>query len=206
MSAEKRFLDSAYEVEGAEETRALYQEWAKTYDDEVRANGYASPARAAAAFAECVSDKTKPLLDLGCGTGLSGEAFSEAGFTTIDGTDFSEEMLAVAAAKGVYRQLLRGDLNNPIPGKPGEYSNIAAVGVFSPGHAPPELVARVVELLGTCGCFVFSLNDHALEDGAYEAEVRRLEADGKIDTVFSEYGDHLPGHGIKSKIYVVRKR
>ena len=75
MSGEhKGYLDSAYAVEDAESTRNLYQDWAATYEQEVRANGYVTPTRCAHALANLAADKRAPLLDLGCGTGLSGEA------------------------------------------------------------------------------------------------------------------------------------
>lgn len=206
MASDKRFLDDVYGLDSAERTRALYEDWAGSYDEEVGRNGYASPDRAAAALAASAADPEAPLLDLGCGTGLSGEAFARAGFTTIDGTDFSGEMLSLAHAKGVYRRLVRGDLEAPIPFSRGEYANVAAVGVFSPGHAPAEMIARVVDLLDPGGCFVFSLNDHALEDASFMAQVRSLEDDGKVETVFSEYGEHLPGRGLGAVIHVIRRR
>ncbi|MDH3453013.1 MAG: methyltransferase domain-containing protein, partial [Gammaproteobacteria bacterium] len=91
-------------------------------------NGYVTPGRCAQALADLAPDKSAPLLDLGCGTGLSGEALRAAGFATLDGTDFSEEMLTLARAKpGLYRNLILGDLNNPLPGAPGDYANVAAV-------------------------------------------------------------------------------
>ena len=43
-----------------------------------------------------ISDKDKIIADIGCGTGLSGEAFISEGFYNIDGTDFSNEMLEIA--------------------------------------------------------------------------------------------------------------
>ncbi len=205
---EKRpgFLVHAYDLEDAESTRAFYDDWARSYDEEIRDNGYATPRRCAEALASVARDKTLPLLDLGCGTGLSGEAFREAGFTIIDGTDFSNEMLARAAArKDVYRHLAVGDLNNPLPGEPGDHVYIAAVGVFSPSHAPPSLMKDVVGKLPRDGCFVFSLNDHALDDPGYEREVERLEAGGDVEVVFREYGDHLPGKGIKALVCVLRR-
>jgi predicted TPR repeat methyltransferase len=205
MGKEEGFLDRAYEVEDAEGTRALYDAWARSYDAELRANRYASPARTAAAMAEAVADKAAPLLDLGCGTGLSGEAFYEAGFDTVDGTDFSQPMLDVAAAKGVYRKLYKGDLNHPIPAQPGDYDNIAAVGVLNPGHAPGELIDTVVARLPRGGCFGFSLNDHALEDPDYEDRIKALVEAGQVEVVSDAYGDHLPGIGLKAKIYVLRK-
>lgn len=203
--APKDYLDSAYAVEDAESTRNLYKDWAATYDDEVRANGYVTPTRCARALADLAGDKRAPLLDLGCGTGLSGEAFKAAGFETVDGTDFSQEMLACARAKGVYRNLIPGDLHNPLPASPGDYAHIAAVGVFSPSHAPAEMIDQVMALLPPAGCFVFSLNDHALRDPSYEERIGALTEAATADVAFREYGDHLPARGIQAVVCVLRK-
>ena len=200
------FLDRAYGLEDPENTKGFYKEWAATYEAETRANGYVTPSRCAVALAKLATDKSAPLLDLGCGTGLSGEAFSDIGFTTIDGSDFSEEMLAYARTKqGVYRTLILGDLNNPLPGAPGDYANIAAVGVFSPGHAPPEMIDEVMSKLPAGGCFVFSLNDHTLEIPGYQQHIDRLVESGEAEVTFREYGDHMPKREIKAMVVVLRR-
>ncbi len=204
--AKKAFLDGAYETADGAATEALYRDWAASYEEEIRANGYATPERCAAALAAAIWDRSLPVLDLGCGTGLSGDALKAAGFTTIDGTDFSAEMLAVARRKpGLYRELLQGDLTRPLPGRPGAYHGAAAVGVFSPGHAPPAMIAQVIDHLAGGGCFVFSLNDHARRDPAYEAEIEALVAAGRAELVFSENGPHLPGRGLEALVCVLRK-
>ena len=199
MSGSGGFLQNAYGLDGSAKTQDYYRRWADTYEAEMRDNGYATPTRTAAAMAAHVSDTSAPFLDLGCGTGLSGEALRAAGFKTIDGSDFSAEMLELAAGKNVYRKLTRGDLNDPIPAKAGDYDNIAAIGVFSPGHAPPQIIAEVIGLLPGKGCFGFSLNDHALEDDGYENTIEQLASDGVVAVAFCEYGDHLPGHWSESK-------
>lgn len=200
------FLDRAYAVEDPAATKELYADWAASYDAELRANGYVTPKRCAAALASQADDPGGALLDIGCGTGLSGAAFRDAGFEVIDGTDFSPEMLAEARRKrGVYRDLVLGDLNRPIPAAPGEYAYMAAVGVFSPGHAPASLIERVVTLLPPAGCFVFSLNDHALEDPSYEASIRSLTDDGMAELAFREYGEHVPGLNLRADVCVLRR-
>ncbi len=204
--ADEGFLQRAYDLDGGEATQALYSDWAATYEAEVRANGYVTPSRCAAALAAHAADLAAPLLDLGCGTGLSGEAFRAAGFTTIDGTDFSDAMLAHARTKpGVYRRLTRGDLTRPIPAEPGDYANMAAVGVFSPSHAPAAMLGTAVGLLPPGGCFVFSLNDHALEDASYRQTIDRLATEGTVHPVFDDYGDHLPGIDLKAAVIVLRR-
>lgn len=205
MTKKHGILGSAYNASTLADVGKLYEDWAATYDAELSANGYASPTRTAAAMASHVTDKSAPLLDIGCGTGLSGAALQDAGFTSLDGTDFSPEMLALARQKAIYHQLVQGSIELPVPAKVGEYANMAAIGVFSPGHAPANMINDVMALLPPGGCFGFSLNDHALEDSSYKDTIARLVAANKATTIFEEYGDHLPGIGLNSLIFVLRK-
>lgn len=206
MRVKKRFLDRVYETDGSDEVRALYATWSESYDAEVAESGYATPRRCAQALARCVQDRAAPVLDIGCGTGLSGVAFRAVGLSTIDGSDFSAEMLAEARAKGIYRDLIRADLNDPLPFAAGDYAHAAAVGVFSPDHAPPETIDAVMNLLPPGGCFVFSLNDHALQDRGYHVRLREWTDCGSALVEVKEYGPHLPKIGLKAMVYVLRKR
>lgn len=202
----RRFLSSAYELRSAEDARRHYDEWAASYDDELAEQRYATPARSAAALAAFAPDLSAPVLDVGCGTGLSGLALAEAGFTAIDGTDLSPEMLERAKALGVYRNLFLGDLNEPLPVAPGAYAAMVAVGVINPGHAPPETVDAVLEHLHPGGLFVFSLNDHALAEPGFGAKVDEVIARSVAECPFREHGPHLPGIGLEATVFVLRKR
>lgn len=200
----RRFLDSAYDLPDRRATAGFYADWAASYDAEIAENGYATPARCAEALAVHGADPAAPVLDIGCGTGLSGLALRAAGFQAVDGTDFSAEMLAGAERRGVYRRLFQGDLAESLPA-PGAYANAVAVGVINPGHAPPETLDAVLAILPAGGLFVFSLNDHALADPSFPERVERLVADGAAELVSSEHGPHLPGIGLGATVYVLRK-
>lgn len=207
MAKEPRsFLSSAYALGSADEARRHYDEWAASYDDELAANRYATPARCAGALAGLAPDLSAPVLDIGCGTGLSGLALREAGFDTVDGTDLSPEMLERARTLGVYRDLFPGDLTEPLPVATGAYAAMAAVGVINPGHAPPGTVDAVLERLPPGGLFVFSLNDHALAEPGFGAKVDEVIARGAAECPFREHGPHLPGIGLEATVYVLRKR
>lgn len=52
------------------------------------------------------------VLDLACGTGRIGAWLRAQGIETLDGVDFTPEMLARAAARGVYRDLHHGDIRD----------------------------------------------------------------------------------------------
>lgn len=202
-----KFLSSAYALHSVDDARRHYDDWAASYDADVSENEYVTPARCAAALARFVPDLGAPVLDIGCGTGLSGRALREAGFSTIDGTDLSPEMLERAKALGgVYRSLFPGDLTEPLPVAAGAYAHMAAVGVINPGHAPPETVDAVLALLPTAGCFVFSLNDLALAEAGFPAKIDEVAAGGTADCVFRAHGPHLPGIGLEATVFVLRKR
>ncbi len=201
----QKMLSNAHALKGAKDTKDYYDAWAETYEDEVAENGYVSPERCAAALAEFVGDKDAPLLDVGCGTGVSGNALKSAGFTRLDGCDFSAEMLERAKSKGIYQELTNTDLEDPFPFEPGAYSNIAAIGVLNPGHAPATTLDEIMNLLPTGGHFVFSLNDSALADFSYEARLNEHIDCGSASLLFREYGPHLPGIGMQSNVYVLQK-
>jgi predicted TPR repeat methyltransferase len=50
------------------------------------------------------------ILDLGCGTGLVGQALYDKGFTNIVGMDISHNMMAIAAEKNIYKEFVEIDL------------------------------------------------------------------------------------------------
>lgn len=207
MSEEQEFLSKLYEIDTVEDTRRHYNEWAASYDAEITKNGYATPARCAAALAEFALDKSAPILDIGCGTGISGLALRSVGFTHIDGSDLSDEMLNVARAKeSVYHELWKTDLDDPFPFETGTYTNFSAMGVISSGHAEAPIIDAILAVMPVGGLFVFSLSDHALEDPTFEARVAENIDTGAAQLLFKEHGDHLPGIGMGTNVYVLRKK
>lgn len=201
----QQFLNSAYDLENSDATRNLYRDWAESYEEEIIENGYASPVRTAEALVKCNAPLNVPLLDIGCGTGLSGVILQSAGFMELHGSDFSPEMLAKAKAKGIYTRLHQADLNDPFEFVTEPFAVITAIGVFAPGHAPPETIATIVDLLTVGGLFGFSMNDHTLENPGYMLEINRLIGERKVRVRWQEYGDHLPGIGLNSMIMVLER-
>lgn len=198
------FLDKVYGPMDEGQTRDFYDTWADQYEADVAAAGYATPSRAAKALASALPDKSLPILDFGCGTGLSGAAFRAAGFTAVDGMDPSAEMLAVAAAKDIYRNLTQIE---PGAALPTGYAAIAAVGVIGCGAAPVSVFDDVMAALSPGGLFVLSYNDHALAVPEYTAKLDSYTDTGAATLVSEDYGPHLPAHdgNTMSKVFVLRK-
>ncbi len=200
-----KYLKDAFGLDTPEATRAHYQKWAGTYDAEVAAHGYATPGRVAQALWSKMPEPKTPVLDYGCGTGLSGESLHAAGFRILDGVDPSPKMLEGAATKGVYRHLSTFDLADPNPLEQGAYKAIAAIGVISVGAAPPETFDLLMNALPKGGLLAFSFNDHTLEEQAYTCRLNDWLDMGAARLLFREYGPHLPGMDLKSDVYIVEK-
>lgn len=196
------FLNKAYGARDAVSTRQLYDDWSASYEAELGGNGYVTPKRCAEALAKYSTTPSAPILDFGCGTGLSGLALKHAGFETIDGVDLSADMLAQAKEKNIYRSLKQIEAGAEIDRG---YAAIAAIGVIGAGAAPISTFNILMRGLTKGGLLVLSFNDHALEDPANEACLNEWLDCGAASLLMREYGDHIPGINLKCNVYVIEK-
>ncbi|MCL6281951.1 class I SAM-dependent methyltransferase [Ruegeria sp. 2012CJ41-6] len=200
-----KFLDKTYGLSTTEETRDHYDQWAASYDAEVGENGYVTPGRVADALWGVLPETQAPILDFGCGTGLSGLALRRAGFEVIDGMDPSPEMLEGARTKSAYRALKLLDVEDRAPIASGSYKAIAAIGVLGTGAAPPETFDLLVHALGRGGLLAFSYNDHTLADRNFTGKLNEWLDCGAARLLFREYGPHLTGMDMGADVYVLEK-
>ncbi|WP_282118463.1 class I SAM-dependent DNA methyltransferase [Ruegeria atlantica] len=200
-----KYLKDAYGLDTPEATRTHYQKWASSYDAEVGSHGYATPGRVAEALWSQMPEPQTPVLDYGCGTGLSGKALHDTGFQVIDGVDPTPKMLEGATAKEVYRNLTTFEITDPEPLEQDAYKAITAIGVIGTGAAPPETFDLLMKALPKGGFLAFSFNDHTLDDPSFTTRLNDWLDMGAARLLFREYGPHLPGMDLKSDVYVVEK-
>lgn len=96
----------------AEYTEALFDGYAPDFDRHlVKALKYEVPARLADLLRRTIGGDAvfERAIDLGCGTGLSGEAFRPFA-RYLAGVDLSGEMIKRAREKGIYEDLMQGDV------------------------------------------------------------------------------------------------
>lgn len=198
------FLSSAYDVSSVAGTLRMYEQWAETYDDELKDNGYQQPVRCAEAL-KAIMPEAANVLDVGCGTGLSGLALQAAGYGDIDGCDFSPAMLEKAKATGAYNQLFEADLNKPpLDVANHTYDAAAVVGVFSMQHVKVEAMDDLVRTVKPGGAMVIGLNDKFYRMGDLCAKLDALSAVGRVSQLGHEHGDHIPEIGLTGWVITLR--
>ncbi|MEM8798353.1 MAG: class I SAM-dependent methyltransferase [Pseudomonadota bacterium] len=202
---DESFLEKAYQATDPDETKPLYDTWADTYDEELADAGYAQPERCAKAL-KTLMPRDGRILDIGCGTGLSGLALKQAGYSQIDGCDFSPGMLEKAADLNVYGRLFEADLNKPpLDVEDATYDAITAVGVFSMLHIDVSALDEFLRAVKPKAPIVIGLNDKYYQMGHLTAKLDALSALGRLSQLGHEHGEHLPGTGMTGWVIKLRK-
>ena len=117
----------------ADYVRALFDRYAPRFDADLEGRlGYRTPTLLAALVERSGTAPAKALrvLDLGCGTGLSGLALAPFA-ARLDGLDLSPRMLEEAARRGLYAALHEADLESFLPAHPGGWDLVAAADVLN---------------------------------------------------------------------------
>lgn len=168
--------DAAYALRTPDDSRELYARWASTYDSSfVEDTSYILHAQVAEIFAGHAEEDDVPVLDVGVGTGLVGEALAVHGSWPIDGIDISPEMLAKAREKGVYSQLTEVDLSEPLPRRLRNYGAIVSSGTFTLGHLGPQALLPLLDVARPGALFVLSINAEHFEAADFAEAFQSME-------------------------------
>lgn len=200
-------LERAYSLNGPDDVRELYDEWARTYDDELTGEeqGYVAPGFAADTVSAAAGVDGE-ILDAGCGTGLTGVELHRRGATRIDGLDLSDGMLDRARATGAYRDLATADLTQPIEVDDDRYDVVVCVGTLTHAHVGPEVLAEFARITRPAGFVVATVLADVWESGGYRAEVDRLAAGEVVEAVSTEVTPYRAGQGVDCRMVVLRVR
>ncbi|MDN5786214.1 class I SAM-dependent methyltransferase [Pseudorhodobacter sp.] len=170
-------LDKAYALHTPDDNRALYADWAESYDADFAARmAYRLPALVAAAYRG-----GGPVLDVGAGTGLLGQALAARGVGPVDGLDISPQMLAKARAKGVYRDLMLADVTTALELPFAAYRGVVSSGTFTHGHVGPAAIRALLAVAAPGAQFALSVNKVVYAAEGFAAMLSELA--GRIDDV-----------------------
>lgn len=173
------WLDDVYQTGGdRNKLDTLYDDWARSYDQDIWASGNPYIALMAGMVGRYVPDTAARILDGGCGTGNMAHLLGILGYTNITGIDASDGMLAAAGSKGCYTELHQMLLGAEIDLPAESFDAITAAGVLTHGHAPPDALDGLLKIARPGAPIIFSISKVAVEDGGFGEKMQSLEKSG----------------------------
>jgi len=164
------------------------------YDEALQEWGYVGPQTAAALALNYVPTSSR-ILDAACGSGLTGTALRQLGYTRIEGIDISEQSLRLAEATGAYARTAQVDMQgSPLPYGDDTFDAVTFIGALT-YFETPEILREFCRIVRSGGHIVFSHRDDLMRDQQYEEHLAALERDGLWRPTFrTEAMPHLSQH------------
>ncbi len=195
-----RFLLAGLTGERVEATPAgfvteLFDSYAERFEDHLLTDlDYRVPDELAALVREAGHrpERTWHVLDLGCGTGLSGVAFRDHARVLV-GSDLSTRMIEVAAKRAVYDELHAEDLLVTLGRADASVDLIVAADVLVYVGALEALFVACAAALRSGGWFTFSTESHDGEGVKLLPTLRYAHADAYIRELAGRAGFAIAG-------------
>jgi len=169
------FVDAAYHLEDEASMVEFYRQWAEDYDHQMLDQlGYTSPTTIAQQLSEHLPDTGASIFDIGCGTGLTCVYLAEKGYRNLDGIDLSPDMVRVAGQRGIYRELLVGDINQALEREDASYHGVISSGTFTHGHVGPEPMDEIFRILKPGGILACTVHDELWESMGFRAKLESI--------------------------------
>ncbi|MEH3146943.1 MAG: methyltransferase domain-containing protein [Methylobacterium frigidaeris] len=203
--------------------RALFDGYAPRFERHlVEGLGYRGPEMIRDVLRGLAAGRGRPLhfgraLDLGCGTGLVGAAFSGL-VGSLAGVDLSPAMLARARAGGAYDRLAVGDLAGFLGAEPAGVADlIVAADVFIYLRDLAPAFAAAARALAPGGLFAFTLQSHPGDGTVLGADGRYAHGEDVLDAARNAAGlataamtvaaiRRQNGLGVPGRIVVLERR
>ena len=200
------FVQEAYHLESKHEMVEFYRKWAADYDRQMLdQRGYTAPSSIAAILSEQLPDTQATVLDVGCGTGLTCRLLAERGFSQLDGIDLSQEMIEVARERGIYRNLLQGDVNQPLQLESASYDGVVSSGTFTHGHVGPGPLDEIFRVLKPGGVLACTVHQDLWQSMGFEDRFAALVDQGTARQISLEQGSYYRDKPVEGWFCVYRK-
>jgi predicted TPR repeat methyltransferase len=176
-------LEKVYAASSGEELAAAYAVWSDAYDRETLSLGYCLPFVITSWIARYVKPGDGPLLDAGCGTGLTGPYLKALGYPEIHGLDFSQKMIDIARTRQCYHILKPARLGGALPWEDQTFAAVYSTGVFTEGHAPASSFDDMVRITKKGGFIIVTVRDTVFERDGFAQKFTDIEAAGLWRTI-----------------------
>lgn len=186
---ERRPEEAPRDTLPADYVEQLFNCYAPFFDSHLEHLEYQAPTALRACFDQDRGDSADKgtVLDLGCGTGLSGKAFHDVA-TRLYGSDLSGDMLARAAELDIYDELWREDLTATLKRFDDEVDLVVAADVFVYVGALNDVFAAASKAIRPGGSMLFSVERDDDQDYVLRDSHRFAHSLDYISSLASEHG------------------
>ena len=200
---DNNIIDETPEIWGQEFTTESaqveqdYNKFADTgeYDETFDKWGYVAPKKAAELMKKYMSANDSKIIDVACGSGLTGVALSKQGYHNIDGIDIAGELLKIAEKTKAYQKLSRVDMQIlPLPFEDGVYDAVNFIGALT-YFETTDILKDLCRIVRNDGYIVFTQRDDIMKNQSYGDLLDEIERQGLWEKVYSsEPEQYLPNH------------
>ncbi len=164
------------------EVEKEYDTLAQVYEDKVLNWQYACHQVAAELMAKFVATDGK-ILDLGCGTGLAGQALREQGYQTIIGVDISQKSLDIARDKNIYTDLYKADIQQELPFQDHEFDGIISTAVLT-NMETSNVLYKFCRVVKPGGYLVFTNREDIHYQKKFDVTLQQMESEGILKPAY----------------------
>jgi predicted TPR repeat methyltransferase len=200
------FVNQAYSLDDDDKMVDFYRNWADDYDHQMLDElGYTSPITIARLLDEYLPDKNARIFDIGCGTGLTCVFLHQQGYRALDGIDLSPDMVRVAENRGIYQDVLLGDVNQPLEIADNSYDAVISSGTFTHGHVGPGPLHEIFRILRPGGILACTVHMDLWQSEGFEASFESLVATGTAERLHLELDKYYKSGDLEGWFCVYRK-
>ncbi len=203
--------DDGWLVSGStapDEVRGYYDAQAPTYDTTLDSWGYDAPGRVATLLMQSwpADGVRQTVLDAGCGTGLVGQALRHAGYDgALFGVDLSPDSVALASERGVYDEVVVGDLQQRLRHDDDSMDAVVCAGVLTYIPDVAAICGEFCRITRPGGIVVLTQRDDLWRERRCNEILDSLERDGRWSAVhLSPPASYLPGNADFGEEILVR--
>ena len=199
-----KIIDTLVHSTSEDVTKGAYKEWAESYESDLGGFGYVAPQTGANMFHEALKRPDGLIFDAGCGTGWVAQCLRPKGYTSIDGADFSPEMLAQAAELNIYQNLWEMNFKKPLPLADTTYDGAICIGVYS-STIGDLFLTELIRVVKPGGMIAMSCRP-LYYDSDLHLQIEQHQQAGRVEMINEVLSAYMTGQNADASYVALKKQ